>query len=388
MAFDAPPFIMDGTNIDAEIIRRAINSLISPAGGIVSPGDLTVTQNGTPNMSVNVGTGEVWVPGTSTSSQGLYYAMNKATINVAISASNPTSPRIDTIIAQVQDAEYAGSTSSLGAAVVTGTPTAGATLANLNGRGTVPASSYVLAYVLVPANATSITNTDIDNVASTLSTTANVLTPVLTSGNITASRGQAVMATGGAALTVTLPVASAGDMISVAAASTQTGSAPVTVAATSPSAIFGLGLGASGSASFALGAPNASALLLGLASGKWQIISGQQDTGWLSLTLNTAIGIIPSGFTPACRLIGDRVLLRGGMENNSGSNLSPGSESLATVPTPCRPASTPVTLMIIPGGSQVTIASSGSMTTTNSPGNGVFVNGDVASLDGTSYTPS
>jgi len=165
MAFDAIPYVIDGTTVDAEVIRRALGSLIGPTGGVVTPGDLTVTQNGTPNMSVNIGTGQIWVPGTSTTTQGPYYSMNKAAVNQAISAANPSNPRIDTIIVQVQDPEYAGSTKSLAPGYVIGTATAGATLSNLNGKGTVPASSYVLAYVLVPAGTSSIVTADIANVS-------------------------------------------------------------------------------------------------------------------------------------------------------------------------------------------------------------------------------
>jgi hypothetical protein len=49
--------------------------------------------------------------------------------------------------------------------VVTGTPAASASLANLFGVGSVPLSSLLLAYVLVPANATSIVTADTSNAA-------------------------------------------------------------------------------------------------------------------------------------------------------------------------------------------------------------------------------
>lgn len=177
MAFDTVPFTIDGTTVDGEVIRRALGTLIGPTGGIVNPGDLQVTQNGTPNMSVNIATGELWVPGSSTPSQGPYYSRNGATVNEPISAANPSEPRVDTVIAQLQDAAYAGSLKQLQPAVITGTPTAGvvtppttAAQAATDGAGAVPASSYVLAYVLVPASATSIVNADIANVASAVGT--------------------------------------------------------------------------------------------------------------------------------------------------------------------------------------------------------------------------
>lgn len=161
-----PPAYMQAGSHSAQLFRQAISTLLPAAGGVVAPGGLAVTQNGTPNMSVNVAggvpNGQVWVPGTSSALvQALYYCYNDAAVNLAISGSNPTNPRIDTVIAQVQDAAYAGSTNAWQLAVVTGTPTSGANLSNLNGKGSVPASSYVVQYVLVPANATTITTADL-----------------------------------------------------------------------------------------------------------------------------------------------------------------------------------------------------------------------------------
>jgi len=138
--------------------------MLGPGGGIVTPGDLNVTQQSTPNMSVLIGTGQIWVPGTSTPSQGMYYSRNGAAVTVSIAASNPSLPRIDTVICQVEDLAYAGASKLFQAAVVTGTATSGATLANLSGKGTLPVSSLPIAYVLVPANATSIITADISNV--------------------------------------------------------------------------------------------------------------------------------------------------------------------------------------------------------------------------------
>ncbi|MGO9974404.1 MAG: hypothetical protein ACLP01_16690 [Solirubrobacteraceae bacterium] len=163
MALEASPWIIDGTTIDAETIRRAVGTLINPAGGVVTPGDLTVAAQSTPNMSCQVGTGQAWVAGTSTATQSLYYAMNKAAVTVSISAANPSNPRLDQIIVQVLDKEYAGDSTEMQFAVVVGTPTSGASLTNLVGLGSVPASSLVLAYVLVPAGTTAITTGDISN---------------------------------------------------------------------------------------------------------------------------------------------------------------------------------------------------------------------------------
>jgi hypothetical protein len=175
MTLTPVPYVLQNSSHPASLFRQATSSLIAPAGGIVQPQDFQVTQNGTPNMSVNVGAGRIWVPSTYTATVnpgggayypgGLYYAENDASVNLPISASNPTNPRLDQIIVQVQDTAYAGSTNSAQLAVLTGTATAGASLANLVGLASMPASSLLLGYVLVPANATSIVTADIANEA-------------------------------------------------------------------------------------------------------------------------------------------------------------------------------------------------------------------------------
>lgn len=175
MTLTSPPWALQQGSHGAQLVRTAHGSLLSQTGGIVQPDDLAVTQNATPNMSVNVGAGRVWVPSTYSGTinpgggafypDGLYYAENDATVNLAISAANPSNPRVDLVIVQVQDAAYSGSTNSAQLAIVVGTPTAGASLSNPVGAGTVPASSLLLGGVLVPAGATSIVTVDIQNVA-------------------------------------------------------------------------------------------------------------------------------------------------------------------------------------------------------------------------------
>lgn len=168
--FDSPAFVTDGSNMDAELFRRAFGTLLSPAGGVVTPGDLAVSQQISPNMSVQVGVGTAWIPGTTTPTQGPYMSHNNAAVTQVINASDPSLPRIDTILAQVVDVAYAGAAKTCGVGYVAGTPTSGATLVNLTGKGAVPASSLVLAYVLVPNAAASIVTADIANVARLLST--------------------------------------------------------------------------------------------------------------------------------------------------------------------------------------------------------------------------
>ncbi|MHB8671815.1 MAG: hypothetical protein ACYDAD_14855, partial [Acidimicrobiales bacterium] len=125
-------------------------------------GDLAVTANGTPNMSVNVAAGEIWIPGSITTRQGLYYGLNDASVNLTITPSDPTNPRNDLVVATVQDAQYAGATNTWLLQVIAGTP-AGTPL-----DPTVPANSYKLARVVVAANAASIVSGNITDLRSAI----------------------------------------------------------------------------------------------------------------------------------------------------------------------------------------------------------------------------
>ena len=156
MAAQNPPYSMQTGAHGAELFRRAVGSVLNTAGGVVALGDLAVTANSPAAMNVLVASGSIWIPGTTNTAQGMYHCFNDASVTLSIAAASATNPRIDTIVAQVEDAAYAGATNAWKLAVVTGTATVGATLANLTGAGAVPASSLVLAYVLVAANATTI----------------------------------------------------------------------------------------------------------------------------------------------------------------------------------------------------------------------------------------
>jgi len=140
-------------------------NLSAPYAGVVGVSDFAITQNGTPNMTVNVAAGQVIIPGGSVAEQGSYYGLSDASTSLTISASSVSNPRIDTVIASVADSAYAGASNNWSLSVVTGTATAGATLSNLTGAGSLAAfpNCVVLGYVLVPANATTIVTADILN---------------------------------------------------------------------------------------------------------------------------------------------------------------------------------------------------------------------------------
>ncbi len=174
MAVETIPCFLQDETYSAEALRHAFGTLLargsaigSIVGGLVGSTDMQVTAGS--GMKVLVATGEAWIPGTSVSTQGGYLGRVTSSTALAISASSESNPRIDTIIAQIKDEAVAGGENSFTVSVVAGTATSGAKLEGGGkpgaGVGSVPASSLVLAYVLVPSKAVSIVSGDIENVA-------------------------------------------------------------------------------------------------------------------------------------------------------------------------------------------------------------------------------
>ena len=130
---------------------------IDPGHGIVRPGHLAVTQNGTPNMSVDVAVGGAFIRGTAAADQGCYHFYNDATLNLTVGTSDPTNGRRDLVVAQVRDSSYAGSDNDARLFIVQGTAAA------VPADPAIPANCLVLARLTVAANATSIVTADIED---------------------------------------------------------------------------------------------------------------------------------------------------------------------------------------------------------------------------------
>lgn len=149
------PLWTQGGTTSAEEDRAAIRALLQ-SGGVLTPTDLAVTQNGTPNMSVNVAAGRVAVPGSESASlQGTYVGWLDATLNVVISAADATNARIDLIVARIKDAQYSGASNTFTVEAVTGTPSGSPAVP------TAPANTVVLAQIAVAALAASIVTANI-----------------------------------------------------------------------------------------------------------------------------------------------------------------------------------------------------------------------------------
>jgi hypothetical protein len=138
------------------------------SGGILAVGELAVTAQPTPNMTVAVGPGRAKIVGSSASApsgmtwttQSMYDVLNDASANVTISSADATNPRIDLVYIQVQDAFYTGSNNQAVLAVAAGTPAASPAVP------ATPVNAIALAQIAVAANATSITNANITSLTS------------------------------------------------------------------------------------------------------------------------------------------------------------------------------------------------------------------------------
>ena len=157
MAVQTPCIFIQAGSHPAEDVRRALYAQLGLRGGIIQSGDLAVTQNGTPNMTVNVATGQVVVPGSEGTYQGAYICENRGSLSVSIAAADATNPRYDLIVARVRDAAYSGATNTFAIEAVTGTPAASPA------EPTIPANSWVLARITVAALDTAINTADIND---------------------------------------------------------------------------------------------------------------------------------------------------------------------------------------------------------------------------------
>ena len=148
-------FIQAGTH-PAEDVRRAFDVFIGPGNeGIVAAGDLSVTETGTPAMSVDIAGGRAIIQGTEGTYQGPYIVENRGSTTVTVTAADVSNPRVDLVVAKIEDQAYSGAVNAWALAVVAGTPAASPVAPSM------PANSILLATVAVVAAATTITNANI-----------------------------------------------------------------------------------------------------------------------------------------------------------------------------------------------------------------------------------
>lgn len=151
---NGPYVLQNTTGHGAQLFRMALSSLLGSGGGVVGSGDYAVTQVGSgTTFAVDVAIGKAWVEGTSTTAQSQYFVYNDATVSVAVGAHSAFN-RIDSIVLQVEDQAYAGSSNLAQIVDIPGTVA--------NTAPTLPASCLLLGNIsILSTNTTGITTADI-----------------------------------------------------------------------------------------------------------------------------------------------------------------------------------------------------------------------------------
>lgn len=150
-------------SLSADGLRRFVGNLVA-SEGVAATGDMAVTQRAAgANLSVDIAAGSALVQGDSVTGQGYYPEYNDATFNLTgFTAAHATLPRIDRVVVRARDQFHGDPDNTDQFVILTGTPTSGATLANTTGAASVGNNQLLLANILVPATATSITTANID----------------------------------------------------------------------------------------------------------------------------------------------------------------------------------------------------------------------------------
>jgi hypothetical protein len=174
MTVQTVPYALQNASHSAALFRQATSAPFATAG-VLAAGELALSQQATPNMSVILGAGRAKVSGTSVSppsglsftTQAMYDTLNDANVTLTIAASNPTNPRIDAAYIQVQDSFYSGAANQAVPGVQTGTPGVSPV------APAVPTNAILIGYIAVAANATSIVAANISYQATLASVIPN-----------------------------------------------------------------------------------------------------------------------------------------------------------------------------------------------------------------------
>lgn len=193
MALRTPPSWLQNGSHPAENDRLTMQAIFATTG-IIGSSSLQVVPNSPVGMSVRVNSGWAAIIGTTQSNMGVYTVYNDATTTLTVTTADPTNPRIDRVVATVQDAYYTGAFNDVIFQVVAGTP-AGSPVAPAT-----PANSISLATIAVGAAVTQINSGNITDTR--VETTTNLPTGDIT--GVTAGTG---LSGGGSSGTVTLNLA-------------------------------------------------------------------------------------------------------------------------------------------------------------------------------------
>lgn len=148
------PFPANARQYDFEFIRMMMQALMGQTSssyeGIAGAStDFAMTP--TTGLSMSVAAGRAFVKGDDRTTQGSYFVYSDVAKVRTATAANATNPRVDRVVLRVYDADVSGAATQWDVEILAGTPTAGATLTNLNGAAAVPNGCLLLYNLLVPA---------------------------------------------------------------------------------------------------------------------------------------------------------------------------------------------------------------------------------------------
>jgi hypothetical protein len=184
MALRTPPSWLQNGSHPAENDRLTMQGIIATTGTFTSA-SLAVTQSASPGMSVQVSDGWGAVVGNYTTNMGVYQFYNDAANTLSVTTANPSNPRIDLVCVTISDAYYTGASNTVQFQVIAGTPAVSPVVP------TTPVMSLALARIAVAAGATSITNANITDLRTLITTNLPVgdITEVQGGTGITVTSG-------------------------------------------------------------------------------------------------------------------------------------------------------------------------------------------------------
>ena len=311
MALRTPPSWLQNGSHPAENDRLTMQSIIATSG-IIGTGSLAVSQSATPAMSVQVATGWGALVGNYTTNMGVYQFYNDAATTLSVTTANPTNPRIDRVVVTVSDSYYTGVSNTVAFQVIAGTPAASPV------APATPSMSISLATIAVAAGATSITNANITDTRTDVTTNLPV-------GDITSVTAGTGLTGGGSSGAVTLNV---DNTIIQGYATTATAGTTTTLTASSTTRQF-----FTGTLNQTITLPVTSTLLLGAS---YKIRNNSTGT----LTVNSSGGNLVTTIPPGLGYIYTCILTSGTTAaswdadfEGSGTITGTGSVALSASPT-------------------------------------------------------
>ena len=157
MAIQTVPYALQNASHSAALFRQSASAAFH-VGGVLTAGEMTITQQGTPNMSVILGPGRAKVTGNSVSApagvnfttQAMYDVLNDAAATLTVATSDPVNPRYDLVYLAVRDAFYTGALNQAVALIAPGVPAASPSVPS------IPLNSIAIGLLVVNANTTTI----------------------------------------------------------------------------------------------------------------------------------------------------------------------------------------------------------------------------------------